>query len=115
MSAAVRERHAIVEVARPRATLLSWSLWPFANVTLIGHADVDFDGWIITKIPVFRKANGGLSVGVPTTAEMGRDGVQARDRDGRRRFAPVVRFSGDGLARWQHAVLTALDEGGIVP
>jgi hypothetical protein len=115
VSAAIHDlRAAVAEVARPRVTLLSWSLWPFANATLIGHAEADFGGWIIAKIPVFRKADGGLSVGVPTAAEVGRDGVQSRDRDGRRRFTPVMRFSSDGLARWQHAVLPALDEGGIV-
>jgi hypothetical protein len=90
-----------------RADLVSWTLWPHGNSTLIGHAEIDLDGWIIPRIPIFRRPDGGLSAGTPT--------VSVPDDNAGRRFIPVFRFRGDGAARWSQMVIEALTNGGIEP
>ncbi|HEY5299764.1 MAG TPA: hypothetical protein VIJ55_03715 [Acetobacteraceae bacterium] len=111
---AVIER-AIAEAPRERtARLISWTPWLAPNPSLVGHADVDFDGWVVFRIPIFRRKDGGLSAGAPSAAEVDRDGVQQRDAAGKRKFWAVISFSGVGKERWQRAVLAALADGGIV-
>lgn len=100
--------------AAPGCRLLRFEPWPFPNDHLVGHADVDFGGWQINRIPVFRRKDGSLSLGVPSSREVDRDGVQLRDDAGKREYAAMTSFSGDGKARWEHAVLGALSDAGII-
>jgi hypothetical protein len=101
---------------RTRVALASWTPWPHGvGGSLAGHADVDFSGWIVKAIPIFRKGDGTFSAGVPTMPEVDRDGIQLRDQNGKRRYGSLVRFSGDGKERWQRIVLEALAAGGIAP
>jgi len=97
------------------ARLVKYEPWPFPNPSLIGHATVDFSGWIVSKIPIFRRSDGSLSAGVPNAAEVDRDGRQ-KERDGKKQYWSVITFvDGDAKERWMRAVLNALATGGIVP
>jgi hypothetical protein len=107
------------EVARVRepgsgARLVEFKPWPYENAHLIGHVTVDFSGWVVHRIPVFRKGDGTLSVGVPNAPEVDTEGRQ-RLRDGKRAYWALITFSGDGKARWERSVLAALDAGGFAP
>lgn len=63
-----------VPVADRQCQLLKWTPWPFDNPSLLGHCSVTFSGWTIHNVPVFRKADGSLSVGTPSAAEIDREG-----------------------------------------
>lgn len=94
------------------ATLVEWRPRPTSG-PLAGHATVDFGGWVINRIAIFRRADGSLSVGSPSGAEIDSDGRQ-RERDGKRQFWQVVTFgSAEAKARWERAVLGALSAAGI--
>jgi hypothetical protein len=71
------------------AVLVRWQPWPHPNNSLAGHATVDFRGWVLLNIPVFR------------------------GRDGKRQFRPTMNFTGDGKARFERAVLGALAAAGV--
>ena len=74
------------------ARVVEWRPWPLQNSSLIGHCDVAFaGGWVVHGIPVFRRANGSLSVGVPSAAQL----------------------DAEGRGRWQRLVGGALAEAGI--
>jgi hypothetical protein len=93
------------------ARLIAYRPWS-GDPWLIGHADIDFDGWIIHRIPIFRRKNGELSVGVPDTVVLHNDG-SPKEIGGRLLHAPLISFSSDeAKARWRSAVLTALAAGG---
>jgi hypothetical protein len=64
---------------------------------LIGHCVVAFGGgWVVHGIPVFRRADGSLSVGVPNAAQLlSFETTEARER-------------------WRRMVLGALAASGIV-
>jgi hypothetical protein len=64
------------------ARLIAFQSGLLPNPHLIGHCSVDFSGWVVHRIPVFRKADGSLSVGGPTAAEVDGDGRQ-RERAAR--------------------------------
>jgi hypothetical protein len=103
----------ILPLDQPRqsARLVSYQPWRGTDPWLIGHAAVDFDGWIINRIPVFRRKDGTLNVGVPDTVVTDRDGT-ARKVGGRLLHASLITFSDDAAkARWKAAVLAALAEG----
>lgn len=51
----------------------------------------------------------------PSSPEVGSDGQQRRDDDGKRKYLALMAFSGDGKARREKAVLTALADAGIAP
>jgi len=114
----VAETFAAQQLA-PRSTerscrLVQWTPWPFPNPSLLGHCAVTFaGGWCVHQIPVFRRADGSLSVGVPNTAQLDADG-RVKQRDGKRQYTAVLSFeSAEGRERWQRMILVALTEAGI--
>lgn len=106
----------LTPVSRPERScrLVSYQPWPAENSALCGHATVTFSGWRVARIPVFRRREGGLSVGTPSAPEIDPDGVQRRDTAGKRQYWPVIQFDNrEARERWQKAVLAALSEGGV--
>lgn len=101
--------------AERAAHLITWKPWPLPNPSLIGHATVTFSGWTVRGIPVFRRGgDGGLSVGVPSAAELDSEG-RIKQRDGKRQYQAVISFeNAEARERWQRSVLAALVAGGIV-
>jgi hypothetical protein len=100
----------------PRAeracVLIGWKPWPFGNSGLLGHADLHFSGWVIHRVPVFRKGTG-LSVGAPSGPEIDSEG-RVRLRDGKKQYWPVITFAnGAAKDRWSRTILDALAAGGI--
>jgi hypothetical protein len=92
---------------------VEWKPWLLGNSSLVGHASVNFSGWVIHRVPVFRKGDGALSVGSPTTPEIDADG-RVKMRDGKRLYSSVLTLEGaDARERWQRAVLAALAAGGV--
>jgi hypothetical protein len=99
--------------------LISYRPWS-GDPYLIGHADVSFDGWIIHRIPIFRRKDGTLNVGVPDTVVLDRDGTAKKlagrppaPTGGRLLHSPQVSIAtDDDKTRWRNAVLSALAEGG---
>jgi hypothetical protein len=94
--------------------LVAWKPWPFPNNSLIGHCAVAFaGGWVVHDIPVFRRADDTLSVGVPNTAQLDGEG-RIKLKDGKRQYTSVLSFeTAEGRARWKRLVLGALAAGGI--
>jgi hypothetical protein len=100
--------------SQPKAgvRLVRYDPWPFPNASLIGLAKIDFNGWVIARIPIFRRGDGSLSVGTPNAPEVDLDGRQRVRDDGKRQYWAVISFANaDAKERWQRAVLGALDEG----
>jgi hypothetical protein len=99
--------------ARP-CRLVEWKPWPFDSPSLIGHATVSFAGWVMTSIPVFRKAeSGGLSVGVPSIPQIDTEG-RVRMKDGKRVYTALMNFeNAEARERWNRSVLAALTAAGI--
>jgi hypothetical protein len=96
------------------ARLIEWKPWPRPNTLLLGHATVDFGGWIISKIPVFRRGDGTLSAGSPSGADVDGDGQQRRETDGKPKWWTVITFATpDDRKRWSCVVLGALDDARI--
>jgi hypothetical protein len=90
-----------------------WKPWPYGNGSLIGHVTVNFSGWTIHHIPVFRTGDGSLSVGTPTKPEIDAEG-RVRLRDGKRMYTSVISFeTADARERWQRSILAALAAAGI--
>jgi hypothetical protein len=84
-----------------QARLVTYRPWSGTDPYLIGHADIDFDGWIIHRIPIFRRKDGTLNCGQPDTV---------REDGG---HSTLVTFATkEAKARWHDAVLAALAEGG---
>jgi hypothetical protein len=94
--------------------LIRWTPWPFPNNSLIGHATVSFaGGWQVHKIPVFKKADGSLSVGTPSAAELDSEG-RVRLRENKKVYSAVITFeTNDARNRWQHLILAALAAAGV--
>ena len=64
-------------------------------------------------IPVFRRGDGSLSVGVPNAAQLDSEG-RIKQRDGKRDYKSILTFeTTDARERWQRMVLAALADGGI--
>jgi hypothetical protein len=98
------------------ARLVSFEPWPTPHPSLAGHATVDFNGWIVSKIAIFRRRDGTLSAGVPSYPQIDADGRVRVDDAGKRLYVAAIRFVGDGAQeRWQRAVLTALADAGVSP
>lgn len=106
-------------VARPPrderpCRLIEWKPWPFDSASLIGNCAVSFSGWVVHQVPVFRKADGSLSIGTPNAAQLEGDG-RVKVRDGKRQYSAVMTFETiDARERWRRMVLAALAAGGIV-
>jgi hypothetical protein len=93
--------------------MTDWKPWLLGTSSLVGHVSVDFSGWVIHRVPVFRKADGSLSVGTPSAPEIDADG-HVRMRDGKRQYWPVITLeNNEARERWQRAILAALAAGGI--
>jgi hypothetical protein len=46
--------------------------WSFENPEFIGHCSVAFaGGWVMHKVPVFRRGDGTISAGVPSIPHLG--------------------------------------------
>jgi hypothetical protein len=93
---------------------VEWKPWSAPNNPLIGHCSIVFaGGWLVHSIPVFRRTDGTLSVGVPNAAQLDTDG-RVKLRDGKRQYTPVLSFeSAEARERWQRMVLGALAVAGI--
>jgi hypothetical protein len=94
--------------------LIECKPWPFDNPSLIGHCTVAFSGgWVVHAIPVFRRADGSLSVGVPNAAQLDAEG-RIKQRDGKRDYKSILTFeTTEARERWQRLVLGALAAAGI--
>ena len=98
----------------PNCTLVEWR--PTAgDSALIGRCTIRFaGGWTVAFIPIFRSQDGSLSAGVPSMPQLGSDGTHMRDQNGKKKYAPIISFADqDARARWNAAVLSALNAGGI--
>jgi hypothetical protein len=96
------------------ARMLEWR--PSAgNSSLLGKATIRFaGGWIVSGIPIFRRADGSLSAGTHDAPLVGPDGVQLLDDAGKGRYGKVISFDGtEARRRWNDAVIAAVSEGGI--
>jgi hypothetical protein len=94
--------------------LVEWKPWSLPNNSLTGHCSVAFaGGWMVHAIPVFRRADGSLSVGVPNAAQLDAEG-RIKQRDGKRQYTAVLSFeTTEARERWQRLVLAALAAAGI--
>jgi hypothetical protein len=104
----------------PRATsagfrLLEWRALANSSTTLAGHVTAEMpSGMIIPDIPAFRRADGSLSVGVPSKPLVDGEGRQLRDDAGKRRYAPVLSFASPAVrTRWSAAIVALLESEGI--
>jgi hypothetical protein len=90
--------------------LIEWRAFTGNNGTLLGHAVVEMpSGLVINDVPVFRKAGSSLSIGVPSKPLVDAHGVQLRDQDGKRRYAPTLDFATPAArARWAGAIAALL-------
>jgi hypothetical protein len=63
---------------------------------------------------VFRTAEGGISVGTPTMAQLDGEG-RVKLRDGKRDYKSVFSFeSNEARQRWRNMITAALAAGGII-
>ena len=94
--------------------LVEWKPWSQPNPSLLGHCAIAFaGGWVVHSIPVFRRGDSSLSVGVPNAAQLDAEG-RIKQRDGKRDYKPVLSFeTTEARERWQRMVLGALAAGGI--
>jgi hypothetical protein len=94
--------------------LVQWTPWPFPNPSLIGHCSIAFaGGWQVHRIPVFRKADGSLSVGTPDAAGVDRDGRIKLKPDGKKSYGKVTFETTEARERWQRMIQAALAEAGV--
>jgi hypothetical protein len=95
--------------------LMQWTPWPFPNPSLIGHCSIAFaGGWVVHRIPVFRKADGSLSAGTPDAADVDRDGRIKLKPDGKKSYGKVITFeTNEARERWQRMIQVALAEAGV--
>jgi hypothetical protein len=106
-----------ITIAPPReriARMLEWR--PAAgNSSLLGKATIRFNGgWIVTGVPIFRRADGSLSAGTPDAPLVGPDGVQLVDDAGKNRYARIISFeTPESRRRWNDAVVDAVTAAGI--
>jgi hypothetical protein len=95
--------------------VVQWTPWPFENPSLLGHVTVSFPGgWQVHRIPVFRTAAGGLSVGTPDAADVDRDGQIRKKPDGKPSYHRIISFeTNDARDRWRRTIGAALVDAGI--
>jgi hypothetical protein len=95
--------------------IMQWA--PFEDSgALLGKATVQFrNGLVIAGVPVFRKGNGGVSIGTPDCPLVDSQGMQLRDPDtGKRRYGKIVSFATrEARERWSATITTALADAGI--
>jgi hypothetical protein len=109
----LRTGHVVLLMSN-RRELRDWRPWSQPNNSLIGHATIAFTGgWTVSSIPIFRRADGSLSAGVPNAAQLDGEG-RVKLRDGKRVYTAVITFAdADARSRWNRAVLGALADAGI--
>jgi hypothetical protein len=106
------DRPLSTQLQRP-ARVVTWKPWLYENSSLIGHASISFNGWVVNEIPVFRKA-GSLSVGTPSIPKLGPDGRVLLKSDGKKFYDKLIQFEpGDAHERWQRLCLGALADAGV--
>jgi hypothetical protein len=86
-----------------------------ANPSLVGRCTITFPGgWTVNSIPIFRRKDGTLSVGAPSTPVLASDGTHARDENGKKRYLPIITFENkEARQRWEAIVLAVLADAGI--
>jgi hypothetical protein len=86
----------------------------FPNPSLIGHCAIAFaGGWIVNAVPVFRRGDGSLSVGVPNAAQLDAEG-RIKLKDSKRQYVAVLAFeTTEARERWQRMILAALADAGV--
>ena len=100
----------LVRAAEPLRTCRSveWKSWPFPNNSLVGHATVSYAGW--TRIPGFKRGDGSLSVGMPSTAEADAEGRIRVGYDGKKTYTNLVAFeTKEAETRCERLIAAALD------
>jgi hypothetical protein len=108
-----RDDNRAVSRPAPVARLVTWRPAPRPSGALHGYATVDFNGWCVADIQIFRDADGALSAGVPGVPDLDANGKQ-RERDGKKQWRQIISFTApDGRGRWQRAVLAAVAAAGI--
>jgi hypothetical protein len=113
---AVRQRDlpALSRGERP-CRITQWA--PFEDSgALLGKCTVAFrNGLVISGVPVFRKGNGGVSIGTPDCPLVDGQGMQLRDPEtGKRRYGKVVSFAThEARERWNATIAAALADAGI--
>jgi hypothetical protein len=95
--------------------LIEWKPWPFENPSLLGHATVAFSGgWVVHRIPVFRKGDGSISVGAPDAADVDGDGRIKLKPDGKKSYGKIITFETiEARERWQRMIQAALTDAGV--
>jgi hypothetical protein len=95
--------------------LIEWWAFTGSSNSLIGHATVEMpSGLIVGDIPAFRRAGGAVSVGVPSKPLVDANGMQLRDQDNRRRYAPTLDFATPAArSRWTGAIAALLEAEAI--
>jgi hypothetical protein len=106
---------ATVRPAGAGGRLIGCRPWPHPNASLRGHCDIDFGGWVVCEIPIFRRGDGSISAGSPSAAKVDAEGRQRVLPNCKRDWWSVIKFEGDGRQRWERAILGALMAAEIEP
>jgi hypothetical protein len=95
--------------------LLEWKPFAGSSGSLLGTAtEQQPSEQIVYDVPAFRKADGSVSVGLPSKPLVSSDGIQLRDADGRKRYTKTVDFaSASARSRWAAAIAALLEAAGI--
>ena len=101
------------EASESCVALASWRPWLHASLSLLGRTEVDCSSRIAPRIPIPTCADGSIGVGISTSPSIDRESVQLGDSANDRGFSTILKFKGDGKARWDRMVLDALAIGGI--
>jgi hypothetical protein len=107
----------VVAIPRPDppARLLGYRPWDRPG-SLHAHCDVDISGFQFFRVPIFVRADGTWSVGVPSAPELDGEGRHRIDENGKRLYWPLLKFSSrERRQRWERLVLNALADAGITP
>jgi hypothetical protein len=104
-------QQALMSVNHAGFRLLEWRALANSSTALAGHVTAEMpSGMIIPDIPAFRRADGSLSVGVPSKPLVDGEGRQLRDDAGKRRYAPVISFASPAVkTRWCTAIADLLE------
>jgi hypothetical protein len=65
-------------------------------------------------VPVFKRADGTISVSTPEAADVDREGRAKLKPDGKRSYTKIITFeTASARERWQQSILAALAAAGI--
>jgi hypothetical protein len=115
MSASDNRQPIVPRRTESNCRLIEWKPWPFENPFLIGHCSIAFaGGWQVHGIPVFKKADGSLSIGTPDAADVDRDGQIRKKPDGKPSYHRIISFeTNEAHERWRRMIQAALTEAGV--